>query len=174
MIRFMDKNSDVTIALCEAGLPDSSYQNSVGLMFNLYNELIRVVTLNSSWVDRPSGNDRALKELDWLNADALFVRDEAVDAIGGLDEYSYTFLLDADYRLRIKQNGWRIVYTECVEILPVRGEHANLLRAHVTCYNFLRKHSCPATIIVRRLVSFLASRSRCVLREHCRDEQTVT
>ena len=52
----------------------------------------------------------AEKEVDFITGCALIIKKEAIDKIGLLDERFFTFYEDADWCLRAKKSGYKVVY----------------------------------------------------------------
>jgi GT2 family glycosyltransferase len=74
------------------------------------------------FVNRPRGNDgyygRALLEQDLscVTAACMVMRRDVFDSIGGFDEKFAIAFNDVDLCLRIRQKGWRIVWTPAAEM----------------------------------------------------------
>lgn len=169
MVRYMDDHPDVGLAGCRTLNPDGSYQRSYGVMFNLQSELRNVITPSAFWPDRIYKNDTNSHDVDWLNGHYMMVRNDTVAAVGGLDEYYYTFQCEADWCLRIRRAGWRVVYVPEVTVMHVGGQHSinssfksytNLMRSHINRYYFMRKHHGNRAHTLFRAVMFLAAMTR--------------
>lgn len=61
------------------------------------------------------------REPDWLSASCLLARRAALEAVGGFDESFFLYEEDVDLCLRIRQAGWRIVFTPAAEVVHHLG-----------------------------------------------------
>ncbi len=66
-------------------------------------------------------SDDAL-EVDWVNGACMFVRKEAIEQTGLLDEKFFMYWEDADWCFRIIKSGWKVFWLPTAEILHLTGE----------------------------------------------------
>jgi GT2 family glycosyltransferase len=85
----------------------------------------------------------------WLSASCLLARREALRAVGGFDETFFLYEEDVDLCLRLRQAGWRLLYTPAAEVVHHGGRSMERLperarreydRSHLHYY---RKHNGP-------------------------------
>jgi GT2 family glycosyltransferase len=61
-------------------------------------------------LDRPT-------EVDWAIGAALFVRRQAIDEVGTMDERYFMYFEDTDWARRFWEKGWKVVYWPEAEII---------------------------------------------------------
>lgn len=115
---------------------------------------------------------RQPRDVDWVSGAAVWLRREALDAVGGWDERYFMYVEDVDLCWRIHQAGWRIAYEPGGTVVHVHGastdrhpyrmivaHHRSLLRfAARRWHGWRRALLAPATVFLalRAAVSVLA------------------
>ena len=61
------------------------------------------------------------RDVDWVSGAAIWLRRDALDAIGGWDERYFMYVEDVDLCWRLGRAGWRIVYEPGGEIVHAQG-----------------------------------------------------
>lgn len=95
-------------------------------------------------------------EPDWVSASCLLARRSALDAVGGFDESFFLYEEDVDLCLRVRQAGWRIVYTPSATVVHHLGrsmEQAPVLARleyHRSHLRFYRKHNALSAQLALR------------------------
>lgn len=85
-------------------------------------------------------------DVEAISGSFMFVRREAIDQAGFLDESFFMYGEDLDWLHRIRQSGWRIRYVPQTRVVHYKGESArkNRPRAFVefyrAMYTYARKH----------------------------------
>jgi GT2 family glycosyltransferase len=171
MVCFMDANPTVGVAACRTLNPDGSFQQICGIHHSLGSELRYALKLSSFWPPSLCRDTDHWQEVDWLNGSFMFVRREAVDQAGLLDDYYYTYLAEPDWCFRMRALGWKVAYVPEYELVHVGGEHsintrnksyANLIRWHVNRFYFFHKHYRRADQLLLRPVMLLGALIRFV------------
>ena len=91
------------------------------------------------------------QEIEWLSGCALMGRGEALEAVGLLDEETFTcfgnsYCDDVDWCYRMNKAGWKVMYVPEAEVLHHGGKTMKELRGKVVCAhaigltNFFSKH----------------------------------
>ena len=149
MVAFMDAHPEVGLSGCRTLSPDGTFQKTYGVFSNLRSELEAIVRPASLWPARIYRDMPDWKLVDWIDGSFLLVRREALDVVGGLDEYYYTFVSEPDWALRMMKAGWGVAYVNTVSITHIGGEHSpvtgvksypNIMRSYVNRFYFYRKH----------------------------------
>jgi GT2 family glycosyltransferase len=89
---------------------------------------------------------QTLREVDQPRGSSLMVRRAVVEQVGGWDENLEMFFNDVDWCLRIKQHGWKIYFLPSALMVHYGGGSIRkvrprmILRSHLGCYRFFRKH----------------------------------
>lgn len=61
------------------------------------------------------------RDVDWLSGSALWLRREALDAVGGWDEEFFMYMEDVDLCWRLRRAGWRVAYEPAGDVVHVQG-----------------------------------------------------
>jgi GT2 family glycosyltransferase len=98
-------------------------------------------TLNSLY---GAGFDHeSMLDVDWVSGACLFVRREAVEAVGSFDEEYFMFSEETDWCYRFREAGWAVVFYPEAECVHVGGatHGGRLFRENVRGHlRFLTKH----------------------------------
>ena len=131
MVEYMDREDrqDVGAASCKLVLPDGnldpscrrsfptplvSFYRMLGLS-KIFPRSPRFGKYNMTYVDP----DREI-EVDSITGAFMMVRREAMEQVGLFDEGYWMYGEDLDWSFRIKQAGWKIMYTPEVTVLHVK------------------------------------------------------
>jgi len=97
------------------------------------------------------------QEPAWVSGACLLARKAALDAVGGLDERFFLYEEDVDLCLRVRQAGWRILYTPAAVVMHHLGRSMEKIpalsrleydRSHL---RFYAKHRGPGATALLRL-----------------------
>jgi N-acetylglucosaminyl-diphospho-decaprenol L-rhamnosyltransferase len=61
------------------------------------------------------------RDVDWLSGCCIAVRRVAFDAVGGFDPAYFMFVEDVDLCARLREAGWRVVFTPVTEVVHAIG-----------------------------------------------------
>jgi N-acetylglucosaminyl-diphospho-decaprenol L-rhamnosyltransferase len=61
------------------------------------------------------------REVDWVSGAAIWLRRDALDAIGGWDDGYFMYVEDVDLCWRLGRAGWRIAYEPRGEVVHAQG-----------------------------------------------------
>jgi N-acetylglucosaminyl-diphospho-decaprenol L-rhamnosyltransferase len=113
-------------------------------------------------MDRP---DDVEQDVDWLVGACLVVRQEAIDAVGLLDEGFFMYSEEVDWCRRFKDAGWRVVFLPSAVVVHHEGKSSeqNLVKRNVFFHEskcrYIAKHHgrLPAEILrIFLLLTFVA------------------
>jgi GT2 family glycosyltransferase len=102
-----------------------------------------------------------VREVDWVSGAALFLRREAVERVGLLDESFFWGSEDVDYCRRLWVAGWKVLYSPSPAIVHRIGGSTDgaivrtILRRHASWYRLYRKHwgrSLPRRAAARAVI----------------------
>jgi GT2 family glycosyltransferase len=119
-------------------------------------------------LDAPAG---APAVVDWVSGACMFVRREAFDAVGGLDEGFFLYWEDADFCRRLQHAGWQTMFyprATAVHLGAGSSRHAvdsSLVAFHRSAYRLFRKHASAPMRLLSPLV-FAALRLRLAFMRH--------
>jgi len=157
-LSFMNQHTDV--AACGPHLirPDGSVQPFLFgddpapgyLLRRAFNRLLLHQPLHN-W------NTTQTIEVDWVSGACLFVRRQAVNSVGLLDENIFMYFEDNDWCLRMRKKGWKVFYNPEITVLHVGGQ--SLIKNHEaqkayyrSLVYFYRKHYSFFSFFLLRIV----------------------
>src|SRR5262245_46871519 len=111
-------NSDAAIALPRLNNPDGSLQYSCRRFYNLKTLILRRAPFNKIAPDHPAIREhlmldwdhQTLAEVDWGLGAAMLVRRAAISEANLFDERFFLYFEDVDLCLRMRQQGWKVLY----------------------------------------------------------------
>jgi len=113
------------------------------------------------------------REVDWLSGSAIWLRREALDAIGGWDERYFMYMEDVDLCWRLRRAGWHIVYEPTAEIVHVQGAttakhpYRMLVEHHRSAWRFARRRFTGArAMLLPAAAVYLSFRAVLAMVEH--------
>jgi len=155
MREYLDQRPEVGAATCRLELPDGSLDLACRRLFPTPARSFYRVTLLSRLFPRSRQfgqyNLTYLDEWEETEIDQpcgafMMVRRTVADAVGFLDEDYFMYGEDIDWAYRIKQAGWRIMYTPITTVRHVKRASSRQDRArtirwfHDSMRIFYRKH----------------------------------
>lgn len=100
--------------------------------------------------------DRASeREVEWVSGSAMLLRRAAVDAVGGFDERYFMYVEDVDLCTRLREAGWRVLFTPELEVthevgVSARSHPRRMAYEHSrSIYRYFSTHVAtgPATVL---------------------------
>lgn len=88
----------------------------------------------------------APRDVDWVSGAAIWLRREALDAIGGWDEDFFMYAEDVDLCRRLRGDGWCVVFEPSGEVVHVQGASTSanpyrmIVEHHRSLFRFAAKH----------------------------------
>jgi N-acetylglucosaminyl-diphospho-decaprenol L-rhamnosyltransferase len=64
---------------------------------------------------------RAAREVDWVSGAAIWLRRDALEAVGGWDPRYFMYVEDVDLCWRLRSSGWRVAYEPAGIVVHVQG-----------------------------------------------------
>ena len=136
--------------------PDGTFQASFMDFPTLWGELILMTKLHRFlrspyFPSHPPEESRAVREAGWIPGACMLVRREVWEEVGGLDETYFMYSEEVDWCWRVRQAGWRILYTPEAEIVHWGGQSIGRvplekrLRVYRGKWLFFRRHRGSAT-----------------------------
>jgi N-acetylglucosaminyl-diphospho-decaprenol L-rhamnosyltransferase len=85
------------------------------------------------------------REVDWVSGSSMLLRRAAIQETGGFDEKYFMYAEDADLCTRLRQAGWKVLFTPEMEILHDHGlttrGNPRMIREHSrSIYRYFSKH----------------------------------
>ncbi len=118
LVEFMDQNPRAGIAGPKLVFQDGSVQPSCRRFYTVTVLVLRRTPLGKLLRNPKPLRDHLMldfdhastREVDWLLGAAMFVRREAVDSVGMMDERFFLYFEDVDWCYRMKQRGLSVYY----------------------------------------------------------------
>ena len=119
VVAFMDANPQIGMVGPQLLNPDRTVQHSCRRFSTPLSLLIRGLRLDAVLRDTSVVRDYLMldfnhdhvNDVDWVMGALMFVRREAIDTVGGMDErYAMTYSDDQDWCCAMWHGGWRVVY----------------------------------------------------------------
>ncbi|MCW5938860.1 MAG: glycosyltransferase family 2 protein [Fimbriimonadaceae bacterium] len=145
---------DVGIVAPKLLNPDGSLQYSCRRFPNPIAAAFRNTFLGRWFPNNPYVRDYLMKdfdhssprEVDWVSGAALFIRNEALERVGRLDESFFMYCEDVDLCKRVWDAGYRVVYwpeavvTHAIGRSTDKAANKMIVRFHRSMLRYYRKH----------------------------------
>lgn len=106
------------------------------------------------------------RDVDWVSGAALWLRRDALDAIGGWDERYFMYVEDVDLCARLDAAGWRVVYEPAGVVTHVQGASTDrrpyrmIIEHHRSLLRFARaRWTGVRRVLLVPAAGFLAARA---------------
>ncbi len=161
MISYSDSHTKVGIAGCRVLNPDGTLQPTCFMFPSVLNMFLYSTYLNKlfpksrffgrerlTWWDRSNERD-----VDVVTGCFMFVRREAIEKVGLMDEQYYVYGEETDWCYRFKNSGWKVVFVPSGEIIHFGGASSSQVKSRMrlqlagSILLFFKKH--------RGLVSYM-------------------
>jgi GT2 family glycosyltransferase len=118
LVSYMTAHPDVALASPKLLYPDGTLQYSCRTDYSLKVLLFRRTLLATLFPDHPVLRDHLMmdwdhastREVDWVLGAAFMIRREAIRGQPVMDERFFLYFEDVDLCLRLRKEGWRVVY----------------------------------------------------------------
>lgn len=163
---YMEKHTDVGATGCRVLLENGELDKACKRSFpNVKNSFFRLFHIPTNSKDDNYNLDNLpddeIYEIDCLTGAFMFIRKEALDEAGFLDETFFMYGEDIDLCFRIKKAGWKIVYYGKSKITHFKGASSKKQKSKLI-YEFYRAmyiyykkhHSNESNFIVNIIVYF--------------------
>jgi GT2 family glycosyltransferase len=119
MIRFLQSNPDVGAVTCRLLNPDRSSQKSCRRFPTLWDGVVTYLSLHAlaPWYNMRGFDFHRTQDVDQPAATCLLLRRSLLEKLGLFDERYSILYNDVDLCMRVRKQGWRIVYLAEAEIL---------------------------------------------------------
>jgi GT2 family glycosyltransferase len=167
MIAVMEQHPEAGMASCFIVNPDGSEQ--VGCRRRVptpWRSMVRVLHLHQLIKNHPRFKSfmmaglplpRAPESVEAISGAFMFVRREALEAVGLMDENYFLHCEDLDWCMRFRQAGWKILFVPHVRVVHWKGlsARANPVvieyhkhRGMVRFYNKFFRHQYPGALMI--------------------------
>jgi GT2 family glycosyltransferase len=132
---FLENHISIGIAAPMLLNSDLTYQHSYGKYPSIINEF-RTKRDMALFTDIPK--DRSPKQVDWVSFAAVMIRRSAFEKIGGFDELYFMYFEDVDVCLRLKNEGFSIMYLPAYSLIHLCGASRSQRNADTIRYEYRR------------------------------------
>lgn len=172
---YMESHGDVGACGCrvllENGELDKACKRSFPNVKNSFFRLFHIPTKskddNYNLTDLP---DDGVYEIDCLTGAFMFMRKEALDQVGLLDETFFMYGEDIDLCYRIKHGGWKIIYYGKSKITHLKGASSKkqksklLYEFYRAMYIYYKKHHAHQSFFLVNWMVYLGIGILCCLK----------
>lgn len=115
---FMEDTPDAGIAGPKLVFQDGNLQYSCRRFYNWRVLLLRRTFLGKIFKNTKAVSDHLMlefdhnttRDVDWILGASMFVRRDAVESVGLMDERFFLYFEDVDWCYRMRQKGWKVYY----------------------------------------------------------------
>lgn len=172
---YMENHHDVGACGCRVRLESGELDKACKRTFpNVKNSFFRLFHIpnrssddNYNLTDLP---DDDVYEIDCLTGAFMFIRKQALDEVGLLDETFFMYGEDIDLCYRIKQAGWKIVYYGKSSITHLKGASSKkqknklIYEFYHAMYIYYNKHHAGESSFIVNLVVYFGIAVLCTLK----------
>jgi hypothetical protein len=172
---YMEAHTDVGACGCRVLLEDGeldkackrSFPNVKNSFFRLFHIPTKSKDDNYNLTNLP---DDEVYEIDCLTGAFMFMRREALDEIGLLDETFFMYGEDIDLCYRIKKAGWKIVYYGKSKITHLKGASSKKQKSKLiyefyrAMYIYYKKHHASESLFIVNWVVYLGIALLCIVK----------
>ena len=144
-----------------------SFPNVKNSFFRLFHIPTKSKDDNYNLTDLPDGE---VYEIDCLTGAFMFMRKEALDQIGLLDETFFMYGEDIDLCYRIKHGGWKIIYYGKSKITHLKGASSKKQKSKLiyefyrAMYIYYKKHHADESFFIVNWVVYIGIALLCALK----------
>ncbi|MBQ2613484.1 MAG: glycosyltransferase family 2 protein [Methanobrevibacter sp.] len=172
---YMEKHVDVGACGCRVMLEDGQLDKACKRSFpNVKNSFFRLFHIptnskedNYNLTDLP---DDGIYEIDCLTGAFMFIRGNALDEAGLLDETFFMYGEDIDLCYRIKNGGWKIIYYGESSITHLKGASSKkqknklIYEFYRAMYIYYKKHHASESFFLTNIVVYIGIAVLCILK----------
>ena len=171
LVKFMDQNPEIAIAGPQLLNPDGTIQPSCRGFITLWSHFCDMFVLDRLFPHSKLFasslmtyfDHKNTKEVDHIMAAAVIIRPEVVKKIGLFDEKLSLHYNDLDFSLRVKKNGWKIVFYPEAKVIHHMGETTRKHNLKLELFDemfsnlfyFVRKNYGPLNVLFFKILIIL-------------------
>lgn len=172
---YMESHPDVGACGCRVRLEDGELDKACKRTFpNVKNSFFRLFHIPTKSKDANYNltnlADDGIYEIDCLTGAFMFIRKEALDDAGLLDETFFMYGEDIDLCYRIKKAGWKIVYYGKSSITHFKGASSKKQKSKLiyefyrAMYIYYKKHHADESSFIVNIVVYIGIALLCILK----------
>jgi N-acetylglucosaminyl-diphospho-decaprenol L-rhamnosyltransferase len=113
------------------------------------------------------------RAVDWVSGSAVWLRRDALDAVGGWDERYFMYVEDVDLCWRLRRGGFRVAYEPAGSVVHIQGAvtsrhpYRMLVEHHRSAWRFARRRLRGARVALLPFAAvYLVFRAMLAIAEH--------
>ena len=172
---YMESHSDIGVCGCQVLLEDGELDKACRRSFpNVKNSFIRLFHIPTRSSDDNYNltnlDDDGIYEIDCLTGAFMFMRKDALDNAGLLDETFFMYGEDIDLCYRIKKAGWKIVYYGKSKITHLKGASSKKQKSKLiyefyrAMYVYYKKHNASQSLFIVNWIVYAGIAFLCILK----------
>lgn len=173
--RYMENHTDVGACGCRVLLENGELDKACKRSFpNVKNSFFRLFHIPTNSKDNDynldSLPDDEVYEIDCLTGAFMFMRSDALNEAGLLDETFFMYGEDIDLCYRIKQAGWKIIYYGKSKITHLKGASSKKQKSKLiyefyrAMYIYYNKHHADESLFLVNIVVYIGIAVLCILK----------
>ena len=172
---YMEDHKDVGACGCRVLLENGELDKACKRSFpNVKNSFFRLFHIPTNSADDNYNLDNLpddeIYEIDCLTGAFMFMRKEALDTAGLLDETFFMYGEDIDLCYRIKNSGWKIIYYGESKITHLKGASSKKQKSKLiyefyrAMYIYYKKHHAEESSLIVNIVVYIGIAVLCILK----------
>ena len=172
---YMEEHTDVGACGCRVLLENGELDKACKRSFpNVKNSFFRLFHIPTKSKDNDYNLDNLpdgeIYEIDCLTGAFMFMRAEALNEVGFLDETFFMYGEDIDLCYRIKEGGWKIVYYGESKITHLKGASSKkqkfklIYEFYRAMYIYYKKHHADENSFIVNIAVYLGIALLCTLK----------
>lgn len=172
---YMEDHNDVGACGCRVLLENGELDKACKRSFpNVKNSFFRLFHIPTNSADDNYNLDNLpddeIYEIDCLTGAFMFMRKEALDTAGLLDETFFMYGEDIDLCYRIKNSGWKIIYYGESKITHLKGASSKKQKSKLiyefyrAMYIYYKKHHAEESSFIVNIVVYIGIAVLCILK----------
>ena len=172
---YMENHTDVGACGCRVLLENGELDKACKRSFpNVKNSFFRLFHIPTNSKDDNYNLDNLpddeIYEIDCLTGAFMFIKSEALNEVGFLDETFFMYGEDIDLCYRIKKSGWKIVYYGDSKITHLKGASSKKQKSKLiyefyrAMYIYYKKHHAEESSFIVNIVVYIGIALLCILK----------
>jgi GT2 family glycosyltransferase len=167
---FADFRPDAGVVACRVLNADRSLQRTCFMFPSILNLFLWATGLSKlSAANRFLGREQMLswnrdsvRDVDAATGCFMFVRRQAIDQVGMMDDSYFMYFEETDWCYRLKKAGWKILFTPEAEIIHLGGASSSQVRSEMVA-----QYTRSMLLFFKKHRSWLTYRLACLLLALC-------